>query len=297
MIKIIDLHHQGHTQTIAAFLVETLAGPALVETGPHSAFPALKDGIHRAGYSLKDIQHVFLTHIHFDHGGAAWEFAGRGATVYLHPLGEWHFAHPEKLYASAKRIYQEQMDTLWGTLNPIPGNLLRAVEHEEVVQVGGTTFQALHTPGHAIHHIAWQVGDVVFTGDVGGIRIGGGTVMPPCPPPDINIGEWLESIELIERRKPAALYLTHFGRVNSVAEHFAGLKNVLKEWALWMKPHFDSGADPEAVTPAFQKYVAGQLRSHGIGGEDLARYESANPAWMSVAGLLRFWRKWGDNFS
>ncbi|TAK33820.1 MAG: MBL fold metallo-hydrolase [Saprospiraceae bacterium] len=297
MIKIIDLHFQGHTRTIAVFLVETSAGPVLVETGPHSTFPALKDGINRCGYSLKEIQHVFLTHIHFDHGGAAWEFAARGATVYLHPLGAWHFAHPEKLYASAIRIYQEKMDTLWGALNPIPENLLRAVEDEEAVQVGDMTFQALHTPGHAIHHIAWQVGEVVFTGDAGGICIGGGAVMPPCPPPDINVGEWLASIELIAKRNPAALYLTHFGRVDAVAEHLAALKKELKEWAMWMKPHFDSGTDPKDLTPVFQKYVADKLQSQGITGEDLTRYEEANPSWMSVTGLLRFWRKWGDNFS
>jgi len=297
MIKTIDLFHQGHSHTIAVFLVETSAGPVLIETGPHSAFAALKDGIHRAGYSLNEIQNVFVTHIHFDHGGAAWEFAKRGAVVHLHPLGEWHYAHPERLYASAKRIYKDKMDALWGALNPIPENLLHAVENKESVQVGGTAFQALHTPGHAIHHIAWQVDDVVFTGDVGGICIGGAAVMPPCPPPDINIGEWLESIGLIENQKPGALYLTHFGRVEDVAEHFSALKKVLKEWAMWMKPHFDAGTAPEEVTPVFQKYVADQLRAQGIMGEDIERYESANPSWMSVAGLLRFWRKWGNNFS
>ncbi|MFQ5446397.1 MAG: MBL fold metallo-hydrolase [Saprospiraceae bacterium] len=297
MIKIIDLHHQGHSQTIAAFIVETPAGPVLIETGPHSAFPALEKGLLTAGYSPQDMRHVFLTHIHFDHGGAAWEFARHGATVYVHPLGEWHLAHPEKLYASARQIYKDEMETLWGALNPIPKAQLRAVEHGEIIEVGGTVFRAWHTPGHAVHHIAWQVNDVLFTGDAGGICIGGGVVVPPCPPPDINIGAWMKSIDLIEKLKPSALYLTHFGRVDAVGQHLDALRQILKDWALWMKPYFESGATTAEVTPVFQKYVAAQLMTSGIEGENLARYETANPSWMSVTGLLRFWRKWGNNFS
>ncbi len=291
MIKIIDLHFQGLPQTIAAFLVETTEGAALIETGPHSTLPALEKALRAEGYELADVGHVFLTHIHLDHGGAAWFFAKNGATIYLHPLGERHLENPEKLLASARQIYKDEMDRLWGDLQPIEKERLRVVGHEEEIRVGETVFKALHTPGHAVHHIAWQIDRVLFTGDVAGIKIDGGIVVPPCPPPDIHLPDWQASIQLIKSKGFDALYLTHFGLATDVENHLSELETRLLDWANWMKPYFENNANPAEVTPLFQAYVASQLEAAGIQGEDLEKYESANPAWMSVVGLLRYWRK------
>jgi glyoxylase-like metal-dependent hydrolase (beta-lactamase superfamily II) len=290
-MKILDLAFQGHSQTIAAFLLESAVGPILMETGPHSTLPTLEKQLATYGYTLPDIRHVFITHIHLDHAGAAWEFARQGATVYLHPLGKKHLANPEKLMASARMIYKDEMDSLWGDMQSIDVERLSIIQPFEKITLGNLEFTALHTPGHAVHHIAWQVGDVIFTGDVGGVKINNGIVVPPCPPPDINVEDWLSSIALLKSRKPAALYLTHFGRVDNVETHLNDLSAILRNWANWMLPYFEQQADNEAVTPLFQQYVANQLATAGIHGEDLVRYEGANPAWMSVAGLMRYWKK------
>ena len=290
-IHTIDLKFQGLTENIAAFLVETSAGPILVETGPHSTLPQLNAGIEAAGFAPTDIQHVFITHIHLDHAGAAWWFAQNGATVYVHPRGSKHLASPERLMESARRIYQDQMDSLWGQMNPIPAAQIQEVAHEEAIELGDTTIHAHHTPGHAVHHIAWQIGEVIFTGDVAGVRIKQGLVIPPCPPPDIHLGDWEASIEILRRLAPETMYLTHFGPVPYSEEHLDELKRRMHMWADWIKPHYEAERGIMEVTPEFQQMVAEDMIAQGISKADRDKYEAANPSWMSVAGLFRYWKK------
>ncbi len=289
-LKIIGLHFQGRTQTIAAFLIETSEGPVLVETGPHSTLPQLEKGLAQNNYTSKDIKHVFLSHIHLDHAGAAWYFANLGAKIYVHPKGYKHLASPEKLMNSARMIYQDQMDRLWGEMHPIAENQLYAVEDQEVFTIGDTALQAHYTPGHAVHHIAWQWEDQLFAGDVAGVRINTGPVVPPCPPPDIHIEDWLQSIQHIRQLGLQKIYLTHFGAVEHIDAHLKQLEQVLSAWATWMKPHFDAGTAAAELTKPFQEYVAVGLEKAGVDQQGIQQYEIANPAWMSVAGLLRYWK-------
>ena len=291
MIHILDLEFLGLNQAIAAFLVETSEGPVLVETGPHSVSDNLEKEVARCGFSLSDIKHVFITHIHFDHAGGAWALAQQGATIYLHPFGKRHLGEPSKLYASAKRIYQDKMETLWGKMEAISDNNLQTVEHGEYVTIGDKTFIAHHTPGHAVHHIAWQVGENVFAGDVAGVKIAKGIVVPPCPPPDINIEDWIASISLLRQLKVKALYLTHFNKITNIDEHLDNLEKMLWDWANWMKPHFEQGTDQKDIVPKFMDYTKQQLLNHGLTETEIEQYEAANPSWMSVAGLMRYWKK------
>ena len=137
-IHTIDLNFQGQPLSIASFLLEIDGMPILIETGPHSTYNHLCDRIRAIGYDPDRIQHVFITHIHLDHAGAAWAFAKSGATVYLHPKGYRHMHDPSKLLASAKMIYQEKMDELWGTLEPIREDQLRVIEDDQYVQINKT---------------------------------------------------------------------------------------------------------------------------------------------------------------
>ena len=114
MVYTLDLNFLGYPQSIAAYLVETSVGPVLIETGPYSTFEVLKNEIKRCGFEVDEIKHVFLSHIHLDHAGAAWALAEQGATIYLHPFGKTHLAHPEKLMESAKRIYRRRYGSIVG---------------------------------------------------------------------------------------------------------------------------------------------------------------------------------------
>ncbi len=293
MIKIVDLHFLDFERAIAAFLIETSAGPILIETGPYSTFPHLTEQIKSSGYQLSDIRHVLLTHIHFDHAGAAWSFAQEGAKIYVHPLGAKHLAQPEKLWNSAKRIYQDDMERLWGDMQPIPEEQIIAVEHEQELVFGDTKIKAWHTPGHASHHIAWQMDDLVFTGDVAGVRVHAEdqVVEPPCPPPDINVEDWLDSIKTLRELKPQALYLTHFGRIEDVDWHLDELEKRLIGWSNWIKAKMELGQSPEETVPEFKAFVANQLQEMGIRDPAIRQYEAANPSYMSVSGLMRYWKK------
>jgi glyoxylase-like metal-dependent hydrolase (beta-lactamase superfamily II) len=289
-IHIIDLCFLDTQEAIASFLIETSDGPILIETGPESTFPQLQKGIEHLGFQLRDIKNVFLTHVHFDHAGAAWQFAKLGAKIHLHPLGLQHLASPEKLWESAARIYGADMDRLWGKMEPIPESLLIPVDHLNIIQVGNKSLMAMHTPGHAVHHIAWKVEEDIFTGDVAGVKINGGPVVPPCPPPDIHIENWKSSIQLIQEYQPKRLFLTHYGIVENPKEHLEALTYVLDAWSEWMKPYFDKEIPQKEIIPEFMKYTKNQLLANHVDPHTLKIYEYANPSWMSVAGLMRYWK-------
>ncbi len=291
MVHVIDLEFLDLNLAIAVFLVETEDGLVLVETGPHSCIKRIEKGIEALGFSMQDIKHVLLTHIHLDHAGAAWAFANHGATIYVHPFGQRHLADPSKLMKSARRIYQDQMDRLWGEMHPIPVKQLVMVEDEVEITIGKVTFKSWHTPGHAVHHIAWQMNDILFAGDVAGTRINKGLVIPPCPPPDINIEDWKKSIALIRTLDISKMYITHFGDITDIDAHLNDLEYRLEAWANWIKPHWEAGKKPQEIVPIFQEYVKQDMRAHGTPEEEIAQSEAANPAWMSVAGLMRYWTK------
>jgi len=297
-IHTLDLQFLGIEKSIAVFVVEGPGGLALVECGPASTLTHLQKNLAENGWKMTDFQHVFLSHIHFDHAGAAWAFAEQGATIFVHPKGLPHLAQPEKLYSSARMIYGDEMDRLWGEMRPIPENQLHAPEHGEIIEVLGLRLTAWYTPGHAVHHIAWEVcpaeqpdEPVLFTGDVAGVCMDGGPTMPPCPPPDIQVEDWLDSINLMRELPSERLFLTHFGEISDKSTHLDALEKRLLSWAEWMRPYAEANTAPDSMVPQFQAFVKAELLTAGVAPEDLARYEAANPAFMSVAGLMRYWRK------
>lgn len=291
MIHTIDLHFLGNPRTIATFLIENGNEPILIETGAYSTFQTLKKGIENIGFAIEDVRHVLLSHIHLDHAGAAWAFAKHGAKIYVHPFGAKHLENPSKLMDSAKRIYQDQMDRLWGEMQAIPADQIVQVEHGKTYSFGNQELIAWHTPGHASHHVAWQLGSSIFTGDVAGVQIDHAPVVAPCPPPDIDFELWFESIKLIRHLKPEKIYLTHFGEKTNIDSHLADLEQNMKENLEWISEHSRLGENLEQMTPLFDDWVRNGLIAKGFNDFVLAQYQAANPAWMSVAGLLRYLQK------
>lgn len=289
-VTVLDLHHQTEG-TVAAFLVRTSAGPVLVETGPEALFHRLRAAVEAEGFALEDIREVFITHIHLDHAGSAWRLARHGARVHVHPAGVPHLLDPSRLMASATRIYGADMDRLWGRLEPIAGDRIVAMDDGQSATCGGLRIQALHTPGHAIHHITYRLEDGLFTGDVGGIRLGEGPVIPPFPPPDIHLEDWSASLARMRATGARWVCPTHFGIFDDAEDHWASLEEHLDLIPRWVREGMAGGATEQDLVPPFQAFVEGLLAGRGLPPGVVADYETADPAFMSVQGLLRYWRK------
>ena len=290
MVKIIDIQFLGVKSAIACFLIKSSKGLVMIETGPSTSYKIISQELNNLGYNIKDVKHVFITHIHLDHSGGAWKFAENGAKIYVHPNGAKHLKNPQKLIESATKIYGNKMDFLWGKIKKINKKKIQTVEHKEKIIIGDTIIKSLHTPGHAEHHIAWKINDEIFAGDVAGAKIFDGPVIPACPPPEIDIEKWENSIDIIIKENPKCLYLTHFGKINDVDNHLNDLKKILWDWANWIKNN-NKFNDVETLTKEFKNYVNDFLISLNLSEDLINQYYTANPPYMSVSGLLRYWNK------
>ena len=286
-VTVLDLHHLTEG-TVAAFLVRTPEGPVLVETGPEALFGHLQAAVEAQGFALEEIRHVFVTHIHLDHAGSAWRLAKHGAKVHVHPAGAPHMEDPSKLLASATRIYKDDMERLWGRLEPIERDRIVPLEDRQEVAFGGLRIKAIYTPGHAIHHITFQLEDGLFTGDVGGVRIGAGPVIPPFPPPDIHLEDWARSIARMRAAQARYIYPTHFGIFDDAPAHLDALEANIHRVAGWVRERMAATPTEAELLPSFQAFINGLLAERGLSEGAIQDYEIADPAFMSVQGLLRY---------
>jgi glyoxylase-like metal-dependent hydrolase (beta-lactamase superfamily II) len=292
MIHILDTQHLGRRGIIAATALETEDGLALFDTGPESTFANVEKEIRKLGFDPRDVHNVFLSHIHFDHAGAAWRFAEMGATIHVHPRGAPHLIDPRKLVASATRLYGDKMEQLWGKFSAIDPGRVRVLEDKDVVRVAPFEIRAIATPGHAGHHHVYQWNDNVFGGDVAGVRLGNGPPAPPFVPPELEIESWRESIGKIRRLNPANLYLPHFGLVpGNISSHLDDLEERVIRWSIWFRDRLRAGDDEQKITTAFAEDVAAELRALGASESEVADYEHADPSFMAVSAATRYWRK------
>ena len=277
--------------TVAAYLVESGGELAMIETGPDSTWPRLVAALAEVGAKPADVRTVLVTHIHLDHAGAAWRLAREGATVWVHPRGAAHLADPTKLLLSAKRIYQDRMEELWGTLESIPAERMRIAEDGARIPVGKTEIRVVESVGHAQHHNAFLVEGNLFTGDVGGVAIDGGPVLPPTPPPDIDVEAWRETLKRFRALGPDAIYPTHFGRRERTAEAIDQLESELLAWAGFIRAGLESGKDESALMPEFDAWATARLVAAGVDDSGREAYRVALPFPMNVSGLARYWQK------
>jgi glyoxylase-like metal-dependent hydrolase (beta-lactamase superfamily II) len=276
-VSIIDLRHLGNERTIASYVIDTDDGPALFDCGPATCIDALEAGLAEQGLALTDLRHLLLSHIHLDHAGAAGSLVRSHPTLQVHvsAIGAPHLIDPQRLERSARRLYGETFDTLWGELVPVP--------ERNVHVVGGRVLglDCFPSPGHASHHVSYLDRDgTLYSGDAAGVRIFPGRfVIPPTPPPEFDLETWQATLEEIERRDPERLALVHWGVYDDVQRHLADLRLELYEWADTIR----GGAGLEE----FVEYVRLELRD---AGEDTGHYDLAMPLWQSYQGLKR----WAD---
>jgi glyoxylase-like metal-dependent hydrolase (beta-lactamase superfamily II) len=235
---------------------------------------------------------VLLTHIHLDHAGAAGWWARQGARVHVHHIGAPHLIDPERLLTSAGRIYGDQMDTMWGEFLAAPATQVHALHDGDVVEAGGLQFLALDTPGHARHHLVYQLDDIAFVGDLAGVRRPGvNHVRLPTPPPEFDRAAWLASIDRIRSRHLARLYLTHFGAVDGVDEHWDTAARLVREYADRVGKALSQGAGRDVIVADFMAWEQSRLEADWVARAEWQAYANIGPVGMSVDGLIRYWQK------
>jgi len=291
-IHTLDLNFQGFSQTIAAYLVEGPAGLLLIETGPGATLPTLKTKLVALGWQPKDIRHILVTHIHFDHAGASGWWAQNGATVYVHHFGARHLIDPSRLIASASRIYGDQMKPLWGDILPAPAENVVALYDGDTVEAAGLTLQVLETPGHARHHHVFVLDNIAFTGDTAGMKLGNLPLLDiPAPPPEFDLEAWQNSLDRLLDCNFDVIYPTHFGPVTNVHEHLTAVKIVVADCANFVRQQMEAGIERDKLVALYTKWNHGRARQLNFSELEILKYDTTNPLYMSVDGIMRYWRK------
>jgi glyoxylase-like metal-dependent hydrolase (beta-lactamase superfamily II) len=271
-VRVIDLTHLGRPRVIGAWLDDEV----IIDCGPSSTLDTLLEGLGEITPSA-----LLLTHIHFDHAGAAGSLVRRWPElpVYVHERGARHLADPERLYNSARRLYGDQMERLWGEMLPVPEENLRVLTGGETIL---DRYEVAYTPGHASHHVCYRHDATAFVGDVAGVRITPDAItIPPTPPPDIDVELWHESIAILRRWAPERLAMTHFGEATDVGAQLDEVNTRLDAWSELAR---------EGDRERFVALVREEITRRGS-AEQAAQYEQAAPAEQLYAGYERYWAR------
>jgi glyoxylase-like metal-dependent hydrolase (beta-lactamase superfamily II) len=272
-VRLIDVRHLGRERVIGCWEIDGV----LIDPGPTSSMENLIDAL-----GEEPPRALLLTHIHLDHAGASGSLVRRWpeVPVYVHEKGARHLADPSKLLASAERLYGDEMERLWGEVAPVPESNLHPLSGGEEV----LGFRVAYTPGHASHHVSYfhPPSGRAFVGDTAAIRIPPSDyVVPPTPPPDIDVDLWEESIDRILDWEPASLGLTHFDQVDEPERHFEVVRERLREQAELAR---------ELSPEEFERRIRERVGEAADAETAKALMQAAPPEqqWM---GLDRYWKQ------
>jgi glyoxylase-like metal-dependent hydrolase (beta-lactamase superfamily II) len=293
-LSYLDLLFVGHPRIIATAVLHGPGGVALIDPGPSSTLPVLRRELDRAGIAMPDVRTILLTHIHLDHAGATGTLVRENPSlrVYVHERGAPHLVDPAKLLASATRLYGQDMDRLWGEVRPVASHAIVSLAGGERITAGGRDLDVAYTPGHASHHVSYFNGDagVAFVGDTAGIRRdAGGFILPPTPPPDIDLEVWRASLATIGAWGATTLFVTHFGPSAPVATHLSEMADHLQVVADLVKASLARDESDEAREAWFTEEIRTLLRRRSE--QDAHAYEVAGRFDLNWRGLARYWRK------
>lgn len=297
-ITAIDTRMFDRPKATSAYLIEA-DQPALVETGSTTVVPEVRARLEELGIGPDDLAHIVVTHIHLDHAGGAGTLAPHfpNATVWVHERGAQHLADPSRLMASAERIYgTEGLRKLFGMVEPVPPDRLRAMTDGDVIDLGTRTLTALYTPGHASHHVALQDSgtDGVFVGDALGVYLPDVRILRPAtPPPEFDLEQAVASVERIQQAGPSTILFSHFGPVTEVDHITALAVRRMERWTEVVAEALEQTDELDQVASFLRRGTAQELNpADEEGREAIAdRYELLSSVQMNAMGLIRYLRK------
>jgi glyoxylase-like metal-dependent hydrolase (beta-lactamase superfamily II) len=211
----------------------------------------------------------------------------------VHPVGAPHLLNPEKLLASAKRIYGDMMEPLWGEFLPVPEDNISIPKNEDVIKINELEFKVIDTPGHANHHYVYIFEDICFSGDIGGVRLRGSHhISLPMPPPDLNLESWVESLNRLREEHFSYIAPTHFDIYGDAEWHMDALEQALDEAKAWLEETMPIQLPIEELRNRITAWEHQRLIRSGLAnGHEFAQY-TANPPFMSADGVFRYWQKY-----
>jgi glyoxylase-like metal-dependent hydrolase (beta-lactamase superfamily II) len=232
---LLDLDFRDTEGLVAAYLLPEPEGWALIETGPTTCHDALLQGLEAAGVGPREVRDVLVTHIHLDHAGGLGALAEALplATFHAHELGVRHLADPSRLVESARRVWGAAADRLWGPVVPAPASRLHPLRGGEAIPLKGGELRVLATPGHAKHHVAFLDTRLraMMAGDAAGVLLEGShRIRPAVPPPDLDLAQLFDSLEVMARSEPRQVLLSHFGPTPHGAGDLAQYRAVVEHW-------------------------------------------------------------------
>jgi glyoxylase-like metal-dependent hydrolase (beta-lactamase superfamily II) len=291
----IDTRMAGYHGITAGYLIRS-DRPCLVETGTAPSAPVVRDALAALGVGPGDLATVVVTHIHLDHAGGVGDIAAMfpAADVVVHEFGARHLADPSRLMASARMVYGDELDGLFGALAPTPADRIRSVERTGMIDLGaGRRLDSHYSPGHAKHHVGLidSVSGDLYVGDAAGIYIPEtGDQQPATPPPDFDLDVALESLRMFAAMQPSRLLFSHYGPVGAVAEALERSAEEIMVWVGETRQARRAGLDLDHAVAM----VAERTRERyaifepGADPELAAKYDRVAGAQSNVSGILRW---------
>jgi glyoxylase-like metal-dependent hydrolase (beta-lactamase superfamily II) len=290
-----DLTFLGIPRAQAAAVLNTPGSVAIVDPGPTTCLDSLEQALQTLGLQLRDVTDLLLTHIHLDHSGAAGTIVRRHphVRVHVHERGAEHLVRPDKLIDSARRFFgAENMERYWGDIARVPEDRLVLLRGGERVEAGGRTLDVAYTPGHAWHHVSYfdAASGIAFIGDTGGLCVNDGYVLPPTPPPDVDLEAWSDSVDRILAWHPRTLFATHFGPLEPTEVRLQELLSNLRWMAGLVKASLDEPGTDEERSQRLGALLRQEIQRCN-GGAPTSPYEPTTPLDALWYGLARYWRK------
>jgi glyoxylase-like metal-dependent hydrolase (beta-lactamase superfamily II) len=297
----IDTRMAGYDGITAGYLIRT-DRPCLVETGTAPSAPLVRDALASLGVGPADLATIVVTHIHLDHAGGTGDLARMfpAAEVVVHERGARHLADPSRLMASARMVYGDELDLLFGELAPTPATQIRSVGQTGIVDLGaGRRLEVHYSPGHAKHHVGLvdSVSGDLYVGDAAGVYIQEtGDMRPATPPADFDFDVALESLRLFSSLQPARLLFSHFGPVAAVDETLDRSAEEIRVWVDETRRARSAGMDLDHAAAMVaertrQRYA---VLADGADADLSAKFERVSSSSANVAGIMHWLDRTGS---